>query len=363
MGKIKIAYLASAYSIHTVRWVNEMARRGYEIHLISMHHPNVHNSVDKAVKMHLLPFPPPLGYFLNKWHLKRLLKRIKPDLLHTHYASGYGMLSRLSDFHPTLLSVWGSDVFDFPYQSRWKDKILRQNLADADYIASTSYIMKQQTEKFISPKHPIVVTPFGIDCEKFRPIRWLNNQNEFTIGTVKTLEEVYSVDYLIKAFSIAKHTYSGLKRLKLLIVGDGSLKNQLIKLVAELGIDRDVMFLGSVPHADVPKILNCLSVYVAISLRESFGVAVLEASACGIPVIVSDVGGLNEVVKDCVTGFIVPARNPQATADAILKLIEDGEIREQMGKNGRNFVLKNYEWNENATRMEKLYERIIKEWK
>jgi L-malate glycosyltransferase len=359
MKSIKVACLASADSIHTVRWVNEMTRWGHQVHLITMLPPAEHNSIDNAVEIHLLPFPAPTGYFLNKWQLKRLLKRIKPDLLHTHYASGYGTLSRLSDFHPTLLSVWGSDVFVFPYQAKWKEKILRLNLAAADYIASTSHIMKQQTEKFVAPKHPITITPFGVDCEKFKLFNEFKNSDEFIVGTVKGLEENYGIEYLIRAFAILKKNYQGAKQLKLLIAGIGSLENQLKTLTAELGIANETEFLGYVPNSDVPKILNRFSVSVCVSVSESFGVAVIEASSCGIPVVVSDVGGLPEIVKNNETGFIVDSKNPEATASAIMKLIEDPELKKRMGTAGRNYVLKNYEWNENASRMKKLYQIIM----
>ena len=362
MSIIKIVYLANASSIHTVRWVNEMSKRGYKIHLITMHPPAVANPIDNTVGVHLLPLPPPVGYFLNRWHLKRLLRRIRPDLLHTHYASGYGTLCRLSGFHPTLLSVWGSDVFIFPNEAKWKEKILRLNLAAVDYIAATSYAMKMQTEKFVSPKHPITVTPFGVDCENFKLFKEPKHPDEFIVGTIKNLEAAYGIEYMVKAFTIVKKNYQDTKRLKLLIAGEGRLKNRLRSLATELGIDNETEFLGAVPHNKVPEILNRLSVFVSVSDSESFGVAVVEASACAIPVIVSEAGGLPEVVKNNVTGFIVPRRNSQATAEAIIKLIEDAELREGMGTAGRNFVLQNYEWNENASRMEKLYEKVIKEW-
>jgi len=358
---MKIAYLSSAYSIHTVRWVNEMARRGYEVHLITLHPPSSNNPIDNRVSLYMLPISSPSGYFLNKWSVKKLLKRIDPNLIHTHYASGYGTLSRLVNFHPTLLSVWGSDVFNFPYQAKWKQKTLRLNLASADYIASTSCAIKKQTEKFVNPKFPITITPFGIDCDKFKPLKRTRNSDEFIVGTVKKLEERYGIEYLIRAFAIVKKKCQGASNLKLLIAGEGSLKNRLRSLAGALKIINETEFLGSVPHNEVSKILNEFSVYVAISKNEGFGVSILEASACGLPVVVSDVEGLPEIVQDGITGIIVPAGNVELTTKAIMQLIEDEELREKMGIEGRNFVLKNYEWNKSVLGMEKLYKRIIKD--
>jgi len=227
-------------------------------------------------------------------------------------------------------------------------------------LASTSHIMKTQVEKFVSPKHSVAVTPFGVDCEKFKPLQKLKNENEFIVGTVKTLESTCGVEILIKAFVLLKKNYKGTKHLKLLISGDGSLKNYLMHLPKSLGVDNETEFLGNIPHPHIPEILNKFSVYVSVSESEGFGVAVIEASACGIPVIVSDVGALLEVVKNNETGFIVPVKDPQVTSDAIMKLIDNEELRVKMGLAGRDFVLQNYEWNENVTKMENLYGKIIK---
>ena len=109
----------------------------------------------------------------------------------------------------------------------------------------------------------------------------------------------------------------------------------------------------------MPIIFNTFSVSVVISVAESFGVAVVEAEACGIPVVVSNVGGLPEVVENGITGFIVPPRNPEDTALAIEKLILDKNLRNNMSKAGREFILKNYEWNKNAKIMEDLYKKIV----
>ena len=112
MKKLKIALLAGISSIHTTRWANALAERGYDIHLLTQHRGG--DVVSANVKLHYLPFQGNKGYFLNVPFLRVLLRKLKPDLLHTHYASGYGTLGRLSGFHPYLLSVWGSEVCDFP---------------------------------------------------------------------------------------------------------------------------------------------------------------------------------------------------------------------------------------------------------
>ena len=358
---MKLAFLAGHSSIHTVKWVNEMAYRGHEVHLITMH-PGT-EELHQNIRVHKLPFTPPHGYYLNTWHLRRLLHQINPDILNTHYASGYGTLARLSGFHPNLLSVWGSDVFDFPYESTMKMRIMQKNLSAADRIASTSNIMKRQTEAIYKPDKEIAVTPFGVDCDKFRPMAIGRDETKLRIGTVKKMAPKYGIATLIEAFALLKKQYQG--DVELVLVGGGPEEDNLKLLAQKLDVDSHVDFVGLIPHHTVPEYLNSFDIYVALSAldSESFGVAVIEASACGVPVVVSDAGGLPEVVVDGETGFIVPRNNPEDAAERFLRLLRNSQLRKEMGKAGRQFFLENYEWRENADRMERLYEIIIKEYR
>lgn len=359
---MKICLLSDAVSVHTKKWAEHFAEEGHSVHVLSFRKADINGVVvhhlgvgDNRCNSQILS---KLKYLKSFFHIRSLLHKLKPDILHAHYATSYGLLGALTSYHPFIISVWGTDVFDFPKISFIHKKTLEFNLKNADYICSTSHIMAEETRKYTTKD--ITITPFGVDCQKFRPISGLINHNKFVVGTLKTLEEKYGIEYLIEAFSIVKKNYQGKMKLRLLIAGEGTLKKKLISLVAMLGINDETEFCGYIPNSEVPQFLNKFSVYVAISNVESFGVAVVEASSCGIPVIVSDAGGLPEVVVNNVTGFIVPRRDPESTAKAIIKLIEDEELRKKMGDAGRNFVLKEYEWNENASRMEKLYEKVVK---
>ena len=199
--------------------------------------------------------------------------------------------------------------------------------------------------------------------DKFKPlnVNSLFDKNDIVIGTIKTLEEKYGIEYLIKAFAIVKNKYHNLP-LKLLIVGDGSLSENLKNLVHDLNIEEETVFTGKIAHELVPVYDNMLSVSVSVSVSnsESFGVAVIETSACGKPVVVSDVGGLPEVVKDGITGIVVPPRNPEKTAEAIEKLVLDDSMRKQMGAAGREHVAQFYDWNKNVEQMVDIYRGMIK---
>ncbi|NQU86186.1 MAG: DNA recombination protein RmuC, partial [Mariniphaga sp.] len=105
--------------------------------------------------------------------------------------------------------------------------------------------------------------------------------------------------------------------------------------------------------------LNLMDIYVAMSRSESFGVAILEASACQLPVVVSNIGGLPEVVQDKITGFIVGSEDVEACADALVSLVKDRNLRNQMGKAGRKFVKEHYEWTYCSKLMLNIYQHAI----
>jgi glycosyltransferase involved in cell wall biosynthesis len=289
-----------------------------------------------------LPFSGPLGYLLNVGAFRRLARRVRPDVVHVNYATGYGTLARLAAVRvPVVLTVFGSDVMDFPRGGRWHRALVIGNLRIARVITSASRAMADVVRALL-PDADVAVVPFGVDTSKFRPIAQSSSADVPVVGTVKGLDPVYGIDVLLRAFSLLPR--AGNKSVKLVIAGSGGALADLRALSDELGITDDVTFLGDVPHDQVPQVLNTFTVYAALSRREGFGVSAAEASACGIPIVVTGVGGLPETVQDGITGFLVPPEDPRAAADAIGRLLADPQERSAMGLAGRDFVRKTFEW-------------------
>jgi glycosyltransferase involved in cell wall biosynthesis len=355
---MRICYLASASSIHTRRWANHFAAQGHQVEIVSFDLPG---ELDKRVIVHALKKRWPLSVecFSLAPYVRRILNQSKVDILHAHYASSYGTLGRLCGLRPYVLSVWGSDVYEFPKRSVLHRELLKRNLSCADEVCSTSEVMAGEIRKYCN--RLVTITPFGISCDQFRPPSDNKNgdDNEFVIGTVKTLEPIYGIDYLIRSFALLTRRYRGSSRLRLVIAGEGYLRPSLQKLARHLGVGSVTEFLGAAPHDEVPSLLRRLSVFANLSNSESFGVAALEASACELPVVATNVGNLPEIVRHNVTGIIVPPRNPESAAEAFLTLLKNSEIRRTLGTAGRQFVLQNYDWSMNAKRMEWLYNKIM----
>lgn len=366
---MKILLLSCVNSIHTKRWAISLAQRNIEICLFSLEKNNdteygnfsnitvitggFRNNSSKDGEMSKLT----LIQYLPK--LLKVIRNFKPDIVHAHYATSYGLLGALCGFKPFVLSVWGSDVYDFPKVSFIHKLMIQFNLHRADKILSTSHVMASETKKYTNKE--IHVTPFGIDLLKFKKMKVdsIFPPETIVVGTVKTLSSKYGIDYLIRAFKIVKENNPDLP-LKLMIVGDGEDKIKLISLCENLGIANDVVFVGNVANDLVPNYLNMMDVYVALSTSESFGVAIVEASACEKPVVVSNVGGFPEVVDNNVTGFIVKPKDANEAANAIEKLILSEELRLKMGISGREKVKSLYNWDENVSLVFSIYKGVLK---
>ena len=359
---MKLLMLAPASVIHTQRWVEALHGRGVQLVLATQHDPASWRA-PVGVKVVRLPHCGTPGYFRNVPALRRLLRDERPDLLNAHYASGYGTTAALAGFRPWLLSVWGSDVYDFPYESgikgRLKGWLLRRNLRQADAVTSTSEAMARQVRRLVPDIGPVAVTPFGVDTDRFAPRP--QPHDGIVIGTVKTLAPKYGIDLLLRAFAQLRSAADPSAALSLVIVGDGPQRAELEALSRTLGIAAHVRFVGAVPHAEVPQWLNRFDLYVAASRldSESFGVAVLEASACGLPVVVSDVGGLPEVVVQGETGSVVPREDVAALAQAIARLVVAPELRRRLGAAGRERVLAHYGWPHSIDAMLRCFERVV----
>lgn len=352
----KLCLLANASSPHTQKWAIELSKRGWAVELISFLPAEIPN-----IPVHLVPkaLGGKIDFILRIRWVEKKIKEIQPDLLHAHYATSFGFLGALSGIHPFFLSAWGSDIFSFPRKSPFHRFLLEWILGKADYLCSTSHVMAQEMRLYIEGDEGIEVIPFGVDVQQFSPIEQnaSRRSEKIIFGVAKYLQPVYGLDLLIQAFAqfVKKEPGPALLR----IAGDGPELTRLQALAAKLGIADKVEWWGAIPNSYVAEFYRGLDVVVVPSRQESFGVTAVEGSACERPIIASRVGGLPEVVLDGETGMLIEPENIESLAQAMEYLMEHPEERTRMGKAGREFVLKYYDWQKNVTQMEQVYHAVL----
>lgn len=343
---MNIAVLSAANSSHTVKIVNALALRGHQVVLYSL--PQ-HKDADRAVSdLVSLVYLENISYTKNHKQLSALLKEQEAEVLYAHYATGYGTLARKAKFQPTVLAVWGSDVYDFPFKSPVHAWLLKKNLKFPKVIFSTSHAMAERTKTFTNT--PIVETPFGVDVTVFRPQKQLSDE-KIRIGYLKIVAEIYGIEDLLRGFALLCEKTKN-QALELAIYGDGNLLPTMKELSCSLGIENQVVFYGRIPHEQAPGALNTMDILCVPSHRESFGVSAIEGMACEVPCIVSTADGLQEVTQDGVTGLTVPCHDPNSLCNAMEQLVNNPDLRCSMGQAGRQRACELYDWEQNIATIE-----------
>ncbi|MEW5993170.1 MAG: glycosyltransferase [Candidatus Zixiibacteriota bacterium] len=351
MADRRIVIFGWADSVHVRRWVNGLAGRGYRIRLISLGG----NSLQNADTL-IFSRRGKHSYPIHMRKAVRAARAFEPDLVHAHYAAGFGLWTLGLRFSPTVVSVWGSDITDFPRNVLTRS-LIRRVLKRATYITETSQLLKIVSLHLCREcADKISVIPFGVEppstilpAPASPPIR---------LCFIKSHRLIYGPDVLLQALALAKQS---VPEIELTMAGQGELTDKLKKMCAELGLDGNVRFVGHVPNEEIYALLQQHHIMVMPSLSESFGVAALEAAACTRPVIASNIGGVPEVVSDGETGILVPPKDPVQLAEAIVKLADDEAARQRMGEAGRRLVETKYRWEQSVDAMCDLYERLIHE--
>ena len=341
---MRICFFAPANSAHIIKWCQYFVAHDHEVHVISFTPGEI-----EGVTVHFLggnvlatgSDMQKLMYLTAAGKVRKLIKAINPDVLNVHYATSYGTVAALTGVKQYILSVWGSDIYEFPQKSKLHRLLLEFSLKKAPYLFSTSYAMAKEASLYTNKE--FFITPFGVKMDLFSPQKRHRTDDAFVVGTVKTLAPVYGIDVLLKAASLIHRERPDIP-LSLRIAGKGPCENEYKAMADELEIGAITTWLGFIPQEQAAEEWANMDVAVICSNSESFGVAAVEAQSCGCAVIVSDVPGLMEATAPSKTSIVVPAGDHRAVADALLTLYENPEQRIQMGTAGIQYVKDNYEY-------------------
>jgi glycosyltransferase involved in cell wall biosynthesis len=164
---------------------------------------------------------------------------------------------------------------------------------------------------------------------------------------------------LVDLIKCAKHVLKACPDVSFTLTGKGPAERHVKRLVARMGMDREFSFVGFVDKRSLIRLYQNSSVFVCPSYYEGLPTTLLEAMACGLPVVATGVGGISEVIEDGQNGFLVPTRSPEALADRIVDLLNTSGLRAQMGRSARKTVEECYSWDKTVARALGFYESIM----
>lgn len=365
-----ILLLGAGLSVHCIKIANGLVDLGHKVTIatLSKHMKNM-DSYDPRVQIRPLQGS---HYFGQGKRTASLFQEIGADIAYAHYATGYGLILRNSGIHPSVLAIWGSDIYDFPRTSfvhRW---FIKRNLAYPDAVFSTSHVMARVAQEYLD--RPLRITPFGVDMRRFAPAAETLQESliredgspflpetlaqlpaedgKIHIGFIKGLDDKYGLSYLLEAFARIqkdKIVLQGGRELVLDIYGSGQQEMQRKAQAAQLGLQGKAIFHGRIPNHAVPAALRRMQLFCAPSTldSESFGVSAVEAMACGVPLIVSDVDGFREVTENGRYADMVKRSDVLAIAEAILRFLKEPDKARCLAREARDHVRKCYDWQDN----------------
>lgn len=370
--KLTICFFGSAESIHMLKWAKYFSEKGHDVHLIS-YVPLLKNYDLGGINFYFIKriFPTkvwPFNTLLNMPFIlitvKKLIKKIKPNIVHAHYVTSYGSIGALLGFHPFVLTAWGSDILLTPqkfFPSKWA---VKYDLEKADLITCDAKHMREAMVRLGADSLKIEIIYFGVDTQRFSPggkSEWLQKKidifNSPTIISIRVLEPIYDVGTLIKAVPLVIKEIS---QAKFIIGGEGSEKEKLKNLAKSLGVSESIRFVGWISSDELPQYLRTADVYVSTSLSDAgLSSSTAEAMACGLPAVITNFGDNKEWVKDKEGGFLVPLKSPEILAEKIIYLLKNKEISKKFGERNRRIIEERDNYYKEMAKMEEIYKKLV----
>lgn len=350
---MRVCFLGDAGSIHLQRWIQYFRQAGHQVEVISFR-----PCPDPEVKVHLLAEGRDgrLDYILSLFKIRRLLGEIKPDILHAHYATSFGLLAVVSGFHPLVVSAWGSDVLVAPEKSMWLRAVVKHVLKNAEALTSDSEYMSSRMVQLLEGREKTLKTvTMGVSKAWFEKLPQVIKKPQ-QILSLRGHQEIYNIDVILQAM---KQVIAEVPEAELIIAGEGSETKALKALAHSLHLEERVQFVGQLPHAQVQTYLNESAVSVSVPSSDATAVSLLETMACGSFPVVTDLPANREWVEDGVNGLIVPAKDPEALAKALIRSLKDSGLREGAIQVNRDKIKAKAIWESNMAEMEELYEDLL----
>lgn len=361
---MKVLYVSSNGGIHDYRFLKKLTE-DYEVLFLHYAANAIIDEIDKLKNLQIISKKPAFRSFpvvSEVPHIKKIIKEFKPDIVHSGYIWQVGILASLAGFHPHLSMPWGSDILTEPDKSYIIRKLVNKTLQQADHIQCDAEFVKQKMiEDYKIPHDKITVFPWGIDLGQFSPgdkaksREKLNiEQGKYVIMFNRHFEPVYGINTMLESFKIFS---DGKDDVLLLMLSEGSQKNMVLKYVTDNKLENKVCLIGKVANKELPNFLNSADVYISTSLSDGTSLSLLEAMACGLGLVLTDVPAIREWADDS-NSIIIPINDSISAANALEKYYTNRALIKQHGLNNEKIAKNRADWDKNYMMLKKIYEQI-----
>jgi glycosyltransferase involved in cell wall biosynthesis len=359
---VRLAFLSIGRHIHTERWIRWFAERGDECHLLTVQPgelPGVHvHDIRSGFG------PKPLRYLFALRIVRKILSEIRPDLLNTHFLTGYGYWGHYSGMHPNVLTVWGDDVYVTPFESSLKNRLARAALGSCDALTGDSTdILDVAAGLGADPARSFRVL-WGVDFEIFRPRpdhAWrerlgLAADDLVFFSPRSYTQPYYNIDVIIAAATRLK---SEVPRARFVFSGYEGDPAPFEARVREAGLDDVTRVVGRIPHAEFAEALAGSDVVMTVPSVDATAVSLLEAMACGSAIICSDLPSSVEWIRHGESGLVTPPRDEDALLEAMRAYAADPGLRGAHGRKARDDVHRVAGFEQNMQLVAEIFDRAL----
>ncbi|HEX7490558.1 MAG TPA: glycosyltransferase [Candidatus Limnocylindrales bacterium] len=345
---LRLAFIGDANSIHVRRWSGWFAEHGHAVSLLVPDRFEVKPGLPAGIEV--VRFRAyyqgkfrPWGYIAEELSLRKVLRLLRPDVVHAHFLTEYGWHAWMSGHHPYAITVWGSDVTISLRRSRRTAFYGRMALHAADMVTGDSASLVEDTIAAGSRRERTHLIQFGVDTRRFAPApdpvalrRRLGLEGRRVLLSPRAITHLYRHGVAVEALAQLPDDVV-LLMAKYLV--DQTEMGALLARAAALGVTERVHFVDGIAHAEMPDFYRLADVVLSIPMSDATPVTLLEALSCGRPVVATDLPSVREWMGDLDPEALVPVDGVAATAAAIERLLAMAPAdRTDLGARGRAIV-------------------------
>lgn len=357
-----------------------LVKKGFEVHVVTQHNPKIpYREIMDGIHVHRFKWLEPkefkalvhfksvkdnfrlVTYIISLFfNLMWIVRKYDIDIIHAHSTipTGFiGVIVAKIMKKPVFITAHGMDINNFENNSFFK-QLITFSLNNCNKAIAVSNDLAGKMRLLGIDKDKIIVLRNAVNTDIFKPTELKKVRKNYAIKDNILILFVGYLDTFKGIFELIDAFYEvnkGNKNTTLMIIGEGPKKNELKKRVLKIGLEKSVIFTGKIPSIDIYEYYQSADIFVLPSHTEGLPLVIIEAMACGIPVIASSVGGISEVVEDNINGFLVPPHNTSLLAYKLSILINDPSLREKFAENTLKTIKQSFNANNKTKKLIELY--------
>lgn len=346
--------LGDARQVHLRRWATYFIDAGYDVLTASLEAGDGFPGPFRRVTVSRA-LPDAARYPLAALRIRRIIRDFQPDVISAHFLPNYGLIAALVSPVPWVLSTWGSDVMTDPDKSpfhRWRTRFV---LSRAPFVTSDAKVLTERIRSFGVAEERVREFPYGVDTTSFRAAA-LPGQPGPRIVTNRKLESLYSVETMVDAMATVREA---LPDAALTVAGDGAERRALERRAAASPAADAIRFAGAVEHEHMPELLAGHHLYVSTARSDTTSVSLLEAMACGLFPVVTDIPANREWINDGENGRLVPPGDARRLGVALIDSWRDAELRTRARGINLHIIEERARWEESMRPARQLFDMLL----